>query len=51
MQGLIDPGRAFDRIIFVTSRFAKAKERAQLEDELSGKAGISRANSDSSARS
>lgn len=40
VKGLIDTGRAYDRIIFVTSRFAKAKDRAALEDELSKEAGI-----------
>lgn len=40
VQGLIDTGRPYGRIIFVTSRFAKAKERAKLEAELSAKAGI-----------
>lgn len=40
IKGLIETGRTYDRIIFVTSRFAKAKDRAALEDELSNKAGI-----------
>jgi len=35
VRGIIETGRRFDRIICVTSRFAKAKERARLEDELS----------------
>jgi len=40
VKGLIETGRAYDRIIFVTSRFAKAKDRAALEDALSKQAGI-----------
>ena len=40
VQGLIDTGRRYDRIICVTSRFAKAKDRAKLETELSAKAGL-----------
>ncbi len=40
VKGLIETGRAYNRIIFVTSRFAKAKDRAALEDELSKEAGI-----------
>lgn len=40
VKGLIETGRAYARIIFVTSRFAKAKDRAALEDALSLEAGI-----------
>jgi hypothetical protein len=40
VQGIAETGRAYDRIIFVTSRFAKAKHRARVEDELSKKYGI-----------
>jgi hypothetical protein len=35
VKGLAETGRAYDKIIFVTSRFAKAKDRARIEDELS----------------
>ena len=35
VKGLVGTGRAYDRIIFVTSRFARAKDRARIEDELS----------------
>lgn len=40
VQGLVDTGRAYDRIICVTSRFAKSKNRAALEHELSEKYGV-----------
>lgn len=40
VAGLISTGRNYDRIICVTSRFAKAKTRAALEDELSQKHSI-----------
>lgn len=35
VKGLFETGRRYDKIIFVTSRFAKAKDRARIEDELS----------------
>lgn len=40
VKGIAETGRGYDRIIFVTSRFAKAKDRARIEDELSRKHGI-----------
>lgn len=40
VQGLIDTGRTYDQIICVTSRFAKSKNRAALEHELSEKYGV-----------
>lgn len=40
VQGLVGTGRAYDRIICITSRFAKSKDRAALEDELAKLAGI-----------
>jgi hypothetical protein len=36
----VETGRAYGRIIFVTNRFARAKDRARVEDELSEKHGI-----------
>lgn len=35
VSGLVETGRPYGRIICVTSRFARAKDRALLEDELS----------------
>jgi hypothetical protein len=40
VKGVAETGRGYDRIIFVTSRFAKAKDRARLEDKLSKQYGI-----------
>ena len=40
VEGLVKTGRPYERIIFVTSRFARAKDRARLEDELSSQHGI-----------
>lgn len=40
IDGIIKTERGYNRIIFVTSRYAKAKTRAALEDELSKKHGI-----------
>lgn len=40
VEGLASTGRQYDRIICVTSRFAKAKPRARLEQELTEKHGI-----------
>jgi hypothetical protein len=37
----VDTGRSYDRIICVTSRLARAKDRARIEDELSKKYGVS----------
>jgi len=37
VEGIVKTGRAYDRIICVTSRFAKAKNRARVEDDLSKK--------------
>jgi hypothetical protein len=34
VKGLVETGRGYDRIFAVTSRFARAKDRAKLEDEL-----------------
>jgi len=41
VQGIVETGRGFSRIIFVTSRFARGKDRARVEDELSRKHGVS----------
>jgi hypothetical protein len=40
VKGIAETGRAYNRIICVTSRFAKAKDRARVEDELLNKYGI-----------
>ncbi|UAJ12433.1 hypothetical protein [Polymorphobacter megasporae] len=40
VQGLIDTGRTYNRIICVTARAARAKDRAALETELSVRAGV-----------
>ena len=40
VKGMVETGRTYDRIICVTSRFAKAKSRASLEDELTKKYGV-----------
>jgi hypothetical protein len=40
VRGIAETNRGYDRIIFVTSRFAKAKDRARVEDELTRKYGI-----------
>jgi hypothetical protein len=37
VQGIVETGRSYDRIFCVTSRFARAKDRARLEDELTKK--------------
>tara|TARA_R110002096_G_scaffold120601_9_gene261148 strand:- start:1159 stop:4422 length:3264 start_codon:yes stop_codon:yes gene_type:complete len=34
VQGIVDTGRSYDRIIFVTSRAARSKDRLRVEDEL-----------------
>lgn len=38
--GLVRTGRDYDRIICVTSRFARAKTRADIEDELTKEHGV-----------
>ncbi|MEF3365961.1 hypothetical protein V3H18_05370 [Methylocystis sp. 9N] len=40
VKGIVETGRKFDRIICITSRFAKAKDRARVEDELSKQFGL-----------
>lgn len=40
VEGIASTGRGYNRIICVTSRFAKAKARAALEQELNQKYGI-----------
>lgn len=40
VKGIAKTGRKYDRIFFVTSRFAKAKDRARIEDELSRAYGV-----------
>ncbi|MGG6898569.1 hypothetical protein, partial [Rhizobium sp. BR 315] len=40
VQGIVETGRKYDRIICVTSRFAKSKARAALEDALSRQHGL-----------
>lgn len=40
VEGIVATGRKYDRIICVTSRFAKAKTRAELEQALSRETGI-----------
>ena len=40
VRGLFATGRNYDRIICVTAMFAKSKERAKLEDELSAETGV-----------
>ena len=34
VKGIVETDRAYDRIFFVTSRFARAKDRARIEKEL-----------------
>lgn len=34
VQGMVETGRTYDRIIFVTSRAARSKDRLRVEDEL-----------------
>jgi hypothetical protein len=41
VKGIADTGRKYDRIYCVTSRFAKSKTRAHLEQELSTEYGVS----------
>jgi hypothetical protein len=40
VKGIVDTRRSYDQVICVTSRFARAKDRARLEDELSKKYGL-----------
>ena len=40
VNGLVGTGRNYDRIICVTSRFARARTRAELEDELTKEHGV-----------
>lgn len=40
VQGLIDTSRGYSKIIVVTSRPARAKDRARIEDELTNKHGV-----------
>lgn len=40
VKGLIETGRNYNRIICVTSRFARSKDRARIEDELTKKYGV-----------
>ena len=40
VKGILETERGYDRIIFITSRFARAKDRARIEDELSKQYGI-----------
>ncbi|MCK5096824.1 MAG: hypothetical protein KAR45_01910 [Desulfobacteraceae bacterium] len=41
VKSIVETERDYKRIIFVTSRFARDKDRARIEDELSKKYGIS----------
>lgn len=40
VKGIVETERNYKRIIFVTSRFARDKDRARIEDELSKKYGV-----------
>lgn len=40
VKGIVETGRDYKRIIFITSRFARAKDRARIEDQLSKQYGI-----------
>ncbi len=40
VRGIVHTGRGYERIFFVTSRHARAKDRARLEDELTNLYGI-----------
>lgn len=40
VQGMIDTGRTYDKIFFVTSRPARSKDRLRIEDELQNKHGV-----------
>ncbi len=38
--GLVETGRPYDRVICVTSRYARSRDRARVEDELSKRHGV-----------
>lgn len=40
VKGIVETERGYNRIFFVTSRFAKSKDRLRIEDELKNKFGI-----------
>jgi len=40
VREIVGTGRSYDQIISVTSRFARAQDRARIEDELSKKHGV-----------
>lgn len=40
VAGLVETQRGYQKIFCVTARFARARDRARLEDELSGKYGV-----------
>lgn len=40
VEGLVGTGRPYTKVIFVTSRYAPAKQRAAIEDELETKHGV-----------
>ena len=40
VEGIVGTGREYSKVICVTSQFARAKDRADLEDELSKELGI-----------
>lgn len=40
VQGLVDTGRQYDLVYFITSRYARDKDRSCIEDELSNKHGL-----------
>ena len=40
VKGIVETGRGYVRIICVTSRFARSKDRSELEDSLKAKYGI-----------
>jgi hypothetical protein len=40
VRNIVETGRGYERIFFITSRHARAKDRARLEDELSKAHGI-----------
>lgn len=41
VEGIVATGRGYQKIFFVTSRAARAKDRARIEDELSREHGVS----------
>ncbi|NCT81674.1 MAG: tetratricopeptide repeat protein [Comamonadaceae bacterium] len=40
VEGIVATGRGYQKIFFMTSRAARAKDRARVEDELSSKHGV-----------